>query len=355
MLETKESEKTKESVKEETKKGGHGKKMFAILGLLVVAGVVVGAVLGTQNKGAAAQNSGGTTAPMAKKSMAFMIPAGMSSGFDGMKSDFVGDLAFTAERTADDFMITNTQTIITKVNGVVGSYEVVTVQVSAETADAVDIAIAKLYQAANSNSYSKYNVVAAVQDASTVHDMATLPPTGSATAAPTTSGPTQAPTTAAPVAFKLLMNCGNLTPFFATDGTAWQPDQFFTGGVNWAKGTSGNPLWDSERFFQNLVANEGYHIPVPQAGIYQVNATFVELTATAIAGYRTFSIVAEGSNLSTQYAILDVFVLAGGYNKPYMVTKNVAVNDGVLDLTIVKMKQNPIINMLTVEYMGPVA
>jgi len=326
-------------------KGSKKKVVFGIIGLLVVAAVVIGAVVGTQKPtNGAASNSGSSSGQSTTKEMAFMIPAVNAGSFDGQKTDFISDMAFTAQRTNDDFQISGESVMNIMVSGSVGMFDVIKVKVTADTSDAVDMAISKLVNAASSNGFSKYNIVSAVQDSSTVQAVATSAPT------PVPTLPTVPPTTSAPFnSFSALyINCGDMSPYFATNGINWQQDQLFTGGVAWAKGTTGNPLWDSERFFQNLVPNEGYHIPVPN-GVFRVNATFVELTATAVAGYRTFSVTAEGTNLSNQYAILDIFVLAGGYNKPFTISKEVTVTDGVLDIGIVKMKQNPIINMLTVE------
>jgi len=340
------------AVKDATPSKGSKKKIvFGIIGLLVVAGVVIGAVLGTQNPtNGAASNSGSSSSSgqTTTKEMAFMIPAINAGSFDGQKTAFISDVAFTAQRTTDDFRISGESVMNIMVSGSVGIFDVINLKVTADTSDAVDIAISKLVNAATSNGFSKYNIVSAVQDSSSVQAVATLAPT------PIPTLPTVPPTTAEPFSSfsTLRMNCGDMAPYYATNGLMWQQDQFFTGGVAWAKGTSGNPLWDSERFFQNLIPNEGYHIPVPN-GVFRVNATFVELTVTAVAGFRTFSVVAEGSNLSTQYAILDIFVLAGGSLKPFTISREVTVADGVLDISMVKMKQNPIINMLTVEALHP--
>jgi hypothetical protein len=169
--------------------------------------------------------------------------------------------------------------------------------------------------------------------------------------APTAPGvtpiPTPAPTTAVPTfePFALRINCGGTFDYVDGDGKVWLSDTDYTGGVAWKLiGKTGNTLYDTERFFQNLIDNEGYHISVPHNGQYAVNLTFVELTQT-MPNARMFQPIIEGIS---PVGVIDIIFETNSTGIPMFVDAIVQVNDLRLDITLIKVKQNAKISAIEI-------
>jgi hypothetical protein len=123
----------------------------------------------------------------------------------------------------------------------------------------------------------------------------------------------------------------------------YSADQYFSGGKT-AKtttaidGTTNDALYQSERY-----GNFSYAVPVAN-GTYDVTLQFAEIYWNA-AGKRVFDVKAEGKMILDD---LDIFSAAGGKNKAYDVTVPVTVNDGILNLDFITVKDNAKISAIQI-------
>jgi len=158
------------------------------------------------------------------------------------------------------------------------------------------------------------------------------------------------------------MNCGMMKGTWRDrNGTVWVRDQYYSAGIPWTTKTpTGNFMADTERGFQMLdTVNEGYHIPVPKNGVYLVRFHIAEVFSTVV-GYRKFDVYAEKVAAATTSClkvvaqipgvpaptvqcpmVIDPLVAAGGFGRVFTFEKTVTITDRKLDITFVKVRQNP--------------
>ena len=128
-------------------------------------------------------------------------------------------------------------------------------------------------------------------------------------------------------------------------GQSWAPDSGFTGGGTADRGnieitgTNDPALYRTERWGMS-----GYGFDLP-SGNYKVRLHFAE-TYDGITGpgQRVFDVDVEGTAIPN----LDIFALAGGARKAYVVESTVAVTDGKLDIGFAANVQSPMINAIEV-------
>ena len=141
---------------------------------------------------------------------------------------------------------------------------------------------------------------------------------------PTVAGIEVLPATV-PSSGTIRINAGG-GPFTSSDGRVWLGDQHHVGGSTahttaTIAGTSDPRLYQSERW-----GSSGYRIPVA-AGRYRLHLHLAEI-AFRSPNRRVFTITAEGRAVASN---LDL-VAAVGARKAHVLTTEVAVADGVLDL-----------------------
>lgn len=126
-------------------------------------------------------------------------------------------------------------------------------------------------------------------------------------------------------------------------GQSFVADRGFIGGSvadrgNVAVANTANPaLYRTERY-----AMTGYRFAVPN-GEYQVRLHFAETYLTA-PGQRVFDVAVENQTLSS----IDVVSLAGGANRALVLSANVRVSDGAIDLGFTPRVQQPMINAIEI-------
>ncbi len=152
----------------------------------------------------------------------------------------------------------------------------------------------------------------------------------------------------------LRLNAGGSDETF--DGTTFTNDIFFsdskttTFGSREIAGTDADALFLSERITNDAGQPFGYSIPVPDDGIYALRLHFAE-TAFQEAGRRQFDVAVEGTTVLDNY---DIFDRAGAGNTAVTETiLNIAVNDGVLDITFTAVLERAKIN--AIEVLGTLA
>ena len=99
-------------------------------------------------------------------------------------------------------------------------------------------------------------------------------------------------------------------------------------------------IFRDDRYGSSLTALWSYNIPIPN-GTYDVKLYFVELTKTAI-GQRVFSIDCTDTAVNPDIANLDIFKMAGGANKAYVVTlPGIAIADSTVTLRSIAVTDLP--------------
>ena len=121
--------------------------------------------------------------------------------------------------------------------------------------------------------------------------------------------------------------------------------------ANAIAGTVDDPLYRSDHHWSASV-QPGYKFTVPN-GIYQVTLKFAETQYTAT-GQRTFDVKLEGLTYLSRF---DILAAAGGRNTAIDRTFQVTVNDGVLQIALIKVVGDPKINAIEVRsaLSGPAA
>ncbi|QNF35576.1 T9SS type A sorting domain-containing protein [Adhaeribacter swui] len=118
---------------------------------------------------------------------------------------------------------------------------------------------------------------------------------------------------------------------FAADG-------YFTGATSISTttadiaGTTNDALYQDNRRATSNGGSFSYNIPVTN-GTYQVKLHFAE-TFHPLPGLRKFNVTAEGATWLTNY---DIVAAAGGTKTAVVVSKNVTVSDGVVNLNFVSV------------------
>ncbi len=145
----------------------------------------------------------------------------------------------------------------------------------------------------------------------------------------------------------IYINAGG--PAVAINGVNWIADNYFQNGTAFAynpntniAGTDSDDLYLTERWFGGTALQ--YEIPVPD-GEYLVLLHFAEAWPTAFnPGIRVFDIEIEGALVDEDY---DIYASIGSLTadvRPY----RVHVEDGVLNLDLIKGIQNPKLNAISV-------
>ena len=144
----------------------------------------------------------------------------------------------------------------------------------------------------------------------------------------------------------IYINAGG--PAVTINGVNWEADNYFLNGNAFAynpntniASTDSDDLYLTERWFGGTLQ---YEIPVPE-GEYLILLHFAEAWPTAYnPGVRVFDIDIEGERVNDDY---DIFSSVGSLTadiKPY----RVYVEDGILNLDLLKGIQNPKINAISV-------
>ncbi len=163
-----------------------------------------------------------------------------------------------------------------------------------------------------------------------------------APAAPTASAVPAVPASAVAA---IRINAGSDRPVTDAAGHVWLADRGFVDGETIDRGevaianTTTPAPYRTERYSMSAFSQ-----PVPN-GKYTVKLHFAEtFEGITAAGARVFSFNVEGK----EYKDFDVFAKAGGANKAYVETVNVAVTDGKLDITFQSQVENPEINAVEI-------
>jgi len=289
--------------------------LIAAAVLLVIGGVVVGVLFGVP-----IIKTGSST----NSKVVVLGVASDASTVQASQSSFSSDIAFAAGANAQ----------ISKVVADTSASCLVYVTLSGSSAD-VATATGLLSAAAATGTIGSFSVYGFSNDENNVASLMK-----DNTAAPTTAPPTSA----APTTFALRINCGSAFPYTdSVTGNVFSADTDVTivsGGVKYTnKAPTGNNLVDTERYYTG-VANDGYHIPVAN-GNYKVTLFMAELNFNTT-GSRTFYVNLEGSDPFG--GIIDVYARAGAQFALTKLSATAAVTDGMLDITFLKVKQNPFVN-----------
>ena len=157
-----------------------------------------------------------------------------------------------------------------------------------------------------------------------------------------TSTPTPAASAPSVAAFSpIRIKTGTTVTNTDSAGNIWLPDQGFADGETIERpdlqiaNTTDPFIYRAERYSMTSFSQ-----PVPN-GRYTVKLHFAE-TFEGISGpgERVFSFNVEGQDFKD----LDVFAKAGGAQKAYVITVNVVVTDGKLDIKFTPNIENPEIN-----------
>ena len=143
------------------------------------------------------------------------------------------------------------------------------------------------------------------------------------------------------------INIGSDQAFTAADGTVFAADTTGIGNRYSSNGeiggTEDDMLFTTEAWSPNGLS---YDVAVTD-GDYAVTLYFAEIWSGANAsGKRQFDIELEGAQVADNF---DVFAESGGAREAIAETYNVAVNDGVLDIDLLKQVQNPKLSGLKIE------
>ncbi|MEM6637448.1 MAG: malectin domain-containing carbohydrate-binding protein [Pseudomonadota bacterium] len=134
------------------------------------------------------------------------------------------------------------------------------------------------------------------------------------------------------------INIGSKTAYTATDGTVFEADTTGVGRTYSADGavagTEDGTLYVTEAWGPNGLA---YDFAI-ENGTYSVDLHFAEIWSPAFSdGVRVFDVEIEGQTIADD---LDIFDTAGA-RAAYVITTEVEVSDGVLDIDLNKGVQNP--------------
>ena len=141
------------------------------------------------------------------------------------------------------------------------------------------------------------------------------------------------------------IKAGATKPLTDELGVVWQADQGFTGGDTIERpeleiaNTKTPSLYRAERYSMTAFAQ-----PLPN-GKYVVKLHFAEtFEGISAVGERVFSFNVEGKDFKD----FDVYARAGGACKAHVVTVDVEIKDGKLDVTFTSKVENPEINAIEI-------
>jgi hypothetical protein len=167
--------------------------------------------------------------------------------------------------------------------------------------------------------------------------------------APAESAPPAAAQTTSPPALVLAngayrVKAGSDAPVTDSKGHVWQQDQGFSGGdvTDRDADTKLTGTEDPELFLSEHYAMDSFSGKVPN-GNYTANLYFAE-TYDGITGpgMRVFSFNVQGHPFKN----IDLWVKAGGPDRPYVVTVPVTVTDGIFHIDFTTQVENPEINAI---------
>jgi len=341
------------SPKHDPKAKSSNRTCWIVGGIVVLAligvGIAVGVVFGLKSKAASNIVTGSVVVEV----------SGSVAAFQANQLSFLNDIAFNANLDSKDVSVVSTQDYN-------GQSILVTVSVSAGDQGSLNAALASI----NTSNLSEDSVIAVFADMAAVPAPTTTQPPVSdpvTTAAPvttatpvTTAAPgttIAAPVTTAPavstgplLTTPIRVDCGSLVSVTDNAGISWSADSSFTGGIAYTSkivGLVASSELLTERYFQNLVPNEGYHFNVAP-GTYKVTLSFAEIsTAQSAVGARTFLCSVGGTPINNGLPI-DIFAQTKATGKVLQISQTVTITSGTLDVTFTKMKQNPIINAIEI-------
>ena len=154
---------------------------------------------------------------------------------------------------------------------------------------------------------------------------------------------TPSPTTAV-----FRVNAGG-TAFTDSLGHVWSADSNFNTGntfsvTNAISGTTDDKLYQSERYDPATAPDLVYSFPVTN-GTYRVNLHFAEIyNLNQAVGKRVFDVFIEGQ---LAFDNVDIFQQAGGYT-PLVLTKDVNVSDGTLNISFGRIVESPKISAIEI-------
>jgi len=146
----------------------------------------------------------------------------------------------------------------------------------------------------------------------------------------------------------IYINAGG--PAINIGGINWGADQYFSGGNLYTTNvaianTTSDAIYQTERF---AGGNVSYNIPVTN-GSYEVQLHFAEIFfvgGNSEAGKRVFNISLEGQNVLNNYDITTV--TAANVPTANIQTFNASVNDGILNINLNGVVQNPKISAIAI-------
>lgn len=147
----------------------------------------------------------------------------------------------------------------------------------------------------------------------------------------------------------IFINAGSSSNYTDPDGIVWISDKdLYDTGKSYStsddiSNTDNPTIYQSERWRSAMT----YSIPVTSGVEYDVYLHFAEIYKGAFAdGARVFDVYVESDLVADD---LDIYKMAGGGNTAYIVnTKNVVVNDGLLTINLIGVKQNAKINAIEI-------
>ena len=147
----------------------------------------------------------------------------------------------------------------------------------------------------------------------------------------------------------IFINAGSSSNYTDPDGTVWMTDKgLYNTGRSYTtsddiSNTDKPTIYQSERWRSAMT----YSIPVSNGFEYDVYLHFAEVYKGAFAeGSRIFDVYVESDLVAFN---LDIYKEAGGGNKAYIVnTKNVVVNDGLMTIDLIGVKQNAKISAIEI-------
>ena len=147
----------------------------------------------------------------------------------------------------------------------------------------------------------------------------------------------------------IFINAGSSSNYTDPDGIVWMTDKgLYNTGRSYTtsddiSNTDKPTIYQSERWRSAMT----YSVPVSNGVEYDVYLHFAEVYKGAFeVGSRIFNVYVESDLVAFN---LDIYKEAGGGNKAYIVnTKNVVVNDGLLTIDLIGVKQNAKINAIEI-------
>jgi hypothetical protein len=172
---------------------------------------------------------------------------------------------------------------------------------------------------------------------------APTPPAANTTAESTPGAP---PAVVVPANTTFRLKAGSDAPFTDSTGNVWLADQGFNGGdtIQRDPDTKITGTKDPGMFMTEHYGMDAFSCKIPN-GKYTANLYFCE-TYDGItgAGQRVFSFNVQGH----EFKDFDVWVKAGGFGHPYVLTVPVEVTNGVFKIDFTSQIENPEINAIEI-------